>query len=600
MKKRTGFLSKLRLENSRIGVQMLIIYALVLLIPLSVLGVLLVKSGSRMLTQHSIELLEADNHRVRTLMSEVTDQVYSVSDDICFDNSLRQLLAKEYDSYAEFVSASNSYSKSDTLLYNNRELDSILIFTDNPTIKQYKLFRPVTEEIAAQEWYIRSQTATAGFWISYNASSYGNNLSNLCLVRRILLPGTEYQAVVLIRISDSYIRSRIDSGSVVDAISLDGGAIVYSSRRGWYNQALPVAVDTGDAYFRYSGSAELDSGEGLASVTTLKLNKTNSRLYICTLDSSGLQSLRRITFNWLILLIIALVVPGVVLTYFTFYVSRRVKLLREEMRKASSRDYDITGVLGGSDELAEAFADLKTMVQDIKEQEAKVYEAELRTEQLRTRQQAMEYKVLASQINPHYLYNTLETIRMKALTSGNRELADCVKILGKTLHYVQTNTGAAFTTLAKEIEHVENYLTIQKLRFGDRINYTRSVSAEVDPSKVELLPLLVQPVVENAVVHGLETVEGVGTVRLEITREDNTLCIAVRDSGRGIPAGELARIREMLERPEPDPGDSVALYNIHRRLRLCYGPGYGLALESKPGEGTCVTIRIPADGSVNI
>lgn len=600
MKKRTGFLSKLRLENSRIGVQMLIIYALVLLIPLSVLGVLLMQSGSRMLTQHSIELLEADNHRVRTLMSEVTDQVYSVSDDICFDNSLRQLLAKEYDSYAEFVSASNSYSKSDTLLYNNRELDSILIFTDNPTIKQYKLFRPVTEEIAAQEWYIRSQTATAGFWISYNASSYGNNLSNLCLVRRILLPGTEYQAVVLIRISDSYIRSRIDSGSVVDAISLDGGAIVYSSRRGWYNQALPVAVDTGDAYFRYSGSAELDSGECLASVTTLKLNKTNSRLYICTLDSSGLQSLRRITFNWLILLIIALVVPGVVLTYFTFYVSRRVKLLREEMRKASSRDYDITGVLGGSDELAEAFADLKTMVQDIKEQEAKVYEAELRTEQLRTRQQAMEYKVLASQINPHYLYNTLETIRMKALTSGNRELADCVKILGKTLHYVQTNTGAAFTTLAKEIEHVENYLTIQKLRFGDRINYTRSISAEVDPSKVELLPLLVQPVVENAVVHGLETVEGVGTVRLEITREDNTLCIAVRDSGRGIPAGELARIREMLERPEPDPGDSVALYNIHRRLRLCYGPGYGLALESKPGEGTCVTIRIPADGSVNI
>lgn len=235
------------------------------------------------------------------------------------------------------------------------------------------------------------------------------------------------------------------------------------------------------------------------------------------------------------------------------------------------------------------------MVQDIKQKDAKMYEAELNEKELRNNQQLMEYKMLASQINPHYLYNTLETIRMKALTTGNRELADAVKILGKTLHYVQENTGTAFTTLKKELDHVENYLAIQKLRFGDRINHVVRVEPELNPGSYAILPLLLQPVVENAVVHGLEEIDGTGMITIDVGRVENILRIRVRDSGKGMSLSELESLRANMERRDADPHAGIALYNIHRRIRLCYGEKYGVTVESERGCGTCVILTLPAE-----
>lgn len=591
MKKLT---EKLRLGNGKIGRQIYAIYVAALLIPLSVLGIVLLTFGSRMLTDHSIELLEADNSRVRTLLSEVTTQAYTISEDICFDSSLKQLLTGEYAAYSDFIAAANGYTELDELVYSYQELDRIQIYTTNPTVKNYKQFRLVTPEIADSDWYQEALESTGARWVSIMEDSYGSNLSNLCLVRRIVLPESGCQAVAVIRVSDSYIRSRIDSGTVTDAISVDAQGIVYSSRRGWYAQEQPIQIDHSQAYFRYSGTAQVEDDDSYAAVSTLHLYKTNCKLYICTLDSSGPSATRGIVTSWVVLLIAALLVPGIILALFTNHFSRRVKLLREEMHKASSQDYNIIASFSGNDELTEAFEDLKVMVRDIKEKDAKMYEAELKEQQLRNSQQAMEYKMLASQINPHYLYNTLETIRMKALTGGSREVADSVKILGKTLHYVQENTGTAFTTLRRELDHVENYLAIQKLRFGERINYTKLLPPELDTESYTMLPLLLQPVVENAVVHGLEAVDGIGIIVLEIALDGPLLQITVRDNGRGMTQEELQRVRRMLLAPEPDPEASVALYNIQRRMQLCYGEEYGIHMESQPGAGTAVTLKLPA------
>lgn len=597
MKRIKAFFQKLRLGNAKIGRQIYAIYVLALLIPLSVLGILLLTSGSRLLSSHSIELLEADNSRVKTLLSEVTTQAYTIAEDICFDSSLKQLLTRAYTDYSDFIEQTNGYRELDDLIYTNQELDKIYIYSSNPTMKNYKQFRNVTPQIAEADWYREALGSSGALWLSIPEESYTDNLSNLCLVRRIVLPESEYQAVVVIRISDSYIRSRIDSGSVTDAISVDGQGIVYSSRRGWYGQPQPVSIDQSQAYFRYSGKAQVEGTDCYTAVSTLHLYKTNCKMYICTLDSSGPSSTRGIVTNWVVLLLVALVVPGVILALFTLYFSRRVGLLREEMHKASSQDYNILASFSGNDELTEAFEDLKLMVRDIKAKDAKMYEAELKEQELRNNQQAMEYKMLASQINPHYLYNTLETIRMKALTSGSREVADSVKILGKTLHYVQENTGTAFTTLRKELEHVENYLAIQKLRFGDRINYTQTIQPGLDTESYTMLPLLLQPLVENAVVHGLEAVEGTGIIALDVSSKGSLLQITVRDNGRGMTGEELDAVRQMLCAPEPDPKASVALYNIHRRIGLCYGKEYGIHLDSQPGLGTAVTLNLPANST---
>ncbi len=590
-----GILHRIGWGRTRVQRQMHGTYALGLLLPLSILGLILLFSANKMLKDHCIELLESDNLRVKTLLSEVTAQAYSVSDDIFYDTSLKQLLTEEYGSNMDFIAAVNGYGKLDTLTYNAPELEGIYIYTDNPTVSNYKQFRRVTEAVSTADWYTSALENANPFWVSIREDTYTSEESNLCLVRRLALTDAEYGAVLVARVSDTYIRSRVDSGSQVDAVSVNDQGIVYSSKRAWYGAEQVVQIDREDGYFRFSGEVEVENTRYFAAVSTLQLYRTGSRLYICTLDSSGYASIRQLIRSWGLLLTLAILVPGLILGLFANYFARRVNLLREEMHKARSQDYNIISSFSGNDELTEAFEDLKVMVQDIKEKDAKMYEAELAEKELRSSQQAMEYKVLASQINPHYLYNTLETIRMKALTSGNRELADAVKILGKTLHYVQENTGTAFTTLQKELDHVENYLAIQKLRFGDRINYTVALEPGLDTSYA-MLPLLLQPVVENAVVHGLETVDGVGMLRMEVGRnEAGNLCITVSDSGRGMTLAELETLRAMLEQETPDPNSGIALYNIHRRLRLCYGPDFGLKIGSTLGQGTCVTLLLPAE-----
>ena len=597
MKKVKQFFASLRTKPVRIRGQMYMFYGFALLIPLTIIGLLLLNAGGNLLEEHCIELLEADNLRVKTLVSEITTNAYAVSEEILYDNDLKTLLTEQYDAYSDFIGAVNRHSTLDTLIYNNQEIGNIYIYTDNPTVRNYKQFRPEPQELPA--WYTVTLQNSGALWFSMAEEAYGNDLSNLCLARRVVLPESDYQAVLVIRINDSYIRSRIDSASLVDAISVDGGGIVYSTKRAWYGEPQPVEIDRSQSYYRYSGQTKVEGIQYFATVSTVHLYKTNCKMYITTMDSSGFASSRTLIRSWAVLLAVAMLVPGVMLVIFANYFSSRVRRLREQMYKARSQDYNMDAAMGGRDELTEAYEDLKAMVQDIKEKDAKMYEAELNAKELRSNQQAIEYKMLASQINPHYLYNTLETIRMKALSGGNREVADSVKILARTMRYVQDNTGTAFTTLQRELDHAGDYLAIQKLRFGERINHTVTVQPGLDTTQYKMLPLLLQPLVENAVVHGLEAMDGVGRITIEITRDDTYLKIAVSNNGLGMDAQELETVRRRLEAEEADPRAGIALYNINRRICLLCGDAYGLQIQSVPGSQTCVTLFLPAD-STNI
>lgn len=410
---------------------------------------------------------------------------------------------------------------------------------------------------------------------------------------------SKYHAVVLVKVSDTYLRSRLDTSSIIDAVSVGDQGIVYSSKKTWYGNEQPVDIDFDETYFRFSGKVKADDVDYFATVSTIHLYNTSTKMYICTLDSSGIQAISQIMNTWILLLLFAILVPGIILFVFASHFANRVNLLREEMHKARLQDYNIISEFSGNDELKEAFEDLKFMVQDIKAKDAKMYEAELNEKELRNKQQLMEYKMLAHQINPHYLYNTLETIRMKALTSGNKEVANSIKILGKTLHYVLENTGTTFTTLEKELDHVKNYLSIQKMRFGERINYVIEIEPGLEPREYRILPLLLQPVVENAVVHGLEEINGTGLVRIDIVRVKRQLHIIITDNGKGMSEEETEQLRTMLNTPNQQPQSGIALYNISQRMRLRYGEGYGVQLDSALGIGTQVVLVLPADSPEN-
>jgi two-component system sensor histidine kinase YesM len=233
------------------------------------------------------------------------------------------------------------------------------------------------------------------------------------------------------------------------------------------------------------------------------------------------------------------------------------------------------------------------MIESIKQLIHEVYEEKIQKERLNNRQKQMEFKMLASQINPHFLFNTLETIRMKAHCNGQEEVANIVKMLAKLMRR-NLEVGNKTASMQSEIDLVKSYLEIQKFRFGDRVSYEINLLCDIGTYNV--VPLLIQPIVENAFIHGLEGKEGIGKIIVNVESDKDRLIISVVDDGIGMDKEKLKYIFKRLNDLNRSSEKSIGLSNVNQRIKLFYGDMYGLEIHSKVDEGTNVIISLPING----
>lgn len=598
MSKRIRFISIF--NRATIRQQLYIIYTAVIVVPMLLLGTFLLLYTGRIMVDYYTDLLQSENHRVRNLLFELTTDTYNVSKDIAFDLGIRKILTEEFDSTRDYMKAVDQNVLLEQCAKNYSEFSAIEIYTDNPTISNYKQFVRLDEEVMNTIWYQEAISEPGIHWRAIPWEyGYNDEYWSLCLVREIKLINSPYQAILVIHLDENDLRLRVDNDEYLCTLSVDRGPVFYSSDRSRYGKAQPMPVDFEEPSFQYTGQTEMDDKRYLINISTFYMYQSDSRIYVCTLDGQGYTNIRRILYLCGIIIALNLVIPGVMIHFFTKHFAGRVNVLRQEMHKASNQDYELISSFQGNDELSEAFEDLQVMVRNIKEQEARAYEAQLKEQELLISQQEMEFKMLASQINPHFLYNTLETIRMKALKVGDKEAATAIKLLGKSMRYVLENMGTAMTTLEEELNHVEEYITIQHLRFGDRIQYTKEIEQGLDLAKYYLPPLLLQPVVENAIVHGLEDKNEDGRIVVSVykkTSDDmNLLIIDVEDNGCGMTEEILGKLRTDIEIKDMSRSKSIGLYNINQRMKLHFGEGYRVHIYSEPQMGTRVRLMFPID-----
>ncbi len=200
---------------------------------------------------------------------------------------------------------------------------------------------------------------------------------------------------------------------------------------------------------------------------------------------------------------------------------------------------------------------------------------------------------LRSQINPHFLSNTLETMVGIAYTNNQKELAEIARALSIIFKF--SIKGENIVPLKSEFKIASNYVSIQHYRFSDRFD----VSYRIQEDCLELLvpKMVLQPIIENAIVHGIEQQSGFCHLMVGAHREGRTLCLTVRDDGAGIPEETLGELAEKLRAEERRSGDAdtahIGILNVDSRIKLLYGPTYGITLASRVGEGTLVTITLP-------
>ena len=273
----------------------------------------------------------------------------------------------------------------------------------------------------------------------------------------------------------------------------------------------------------------------------------------------------------------------VLLVFFSHVLSNRIIRLRSEMRKVVEGKYDISDKIQGMDEIGELHVDLLKMVRSFEQLIHEVYEERLLKEQLRNKQREIQFKMLANQINPHFLYNVLETIRMRSHSKGDAETAGAVKLLARLMRRNLEATSKT-VTLESELEIMKNYLKLQKYRFEDKIDYEIEIAAE-GYEEYRMLPMLLQPLVENAFVHGLECKRTRGRVTIRVEEQDGFLVISVRDNGVGMDRTRLERLRSMLNGNGEESGIHIGLQNVNSRIKLYYGEAYGLTSQAQKTKG---------------
>lgn len=201
----------------------------------------------------------------------------------------------------------------------------------------------------------------------------------------------------------------------------------------------------------------------------------------------------------------------------------------------------------------------------------------------------MRFNALQSQIQPHFLYNTLECIHWQALSNGSREISTMVKALAQ-YYRICLSEGKDIIPLRMELEHVRNYLIIQNMRYGNIITLAEKVPEKY--LSVTIPKLTLQPLVENAIYHRIRIKEGMtGTVEIEVSEKEDMIILTVQDDGGGMEPERIDYINQNISDMERDVGYGIS--NINKRIELMYGEQYGLRFRQSEGKGLCVEIRLP-------
>lgn len=255
-----------------------------------------------------------------------------------------------------------------------------------------------------------------------------------------------------------------------------------------------------------------------------------------------------------------------------------------------SRDDEIGTMARAFNEMKRAMRRQVEVLEEKNEMERALYTKQREALELEALMEQEKLQKLRSQINPHFLFNTLNVILYTSQQEGAAQTHALIGSLGNLFRYsLASNTS--LVPLSREVRIVNEFYTLNKVRFGDRIRLKWEVSPDIDLTETLVPSFLIQPMVENAFRHGLAPKESGGTAVVSIQPSGEALLVTISDDGVGMGPEELAALQESLKSP-PDTGNHIGLYNVAARLRL-RGEGFGLTIASTLGKGTQVDLRMP-------
>jgi two-component system sensor histidine kinase YesM len=583
------------LNDIKIRNKLLLAFLLTTLLPVLLVGGYLTFEMRTMAFQSALEQASINVDRVK----KRTEEVIGVSQDIAYrlsnDARLKRLAIRQYVSTYDVVEAYRDYSDMREYLRLYKDISNIRLYTDNATLlNNWELINP-SPEIKESQWYQRAQRydSLVGWEYIEDERDKRNYLS---LVRKIELEGSSKIGVLVINVNSQQLASILSQESFDTMIVDDQDNIIAANRKDRTGKKLAdVSFDT-KLLGQGSGSYEAVVDGEASKIVIEELKPQSSRNALRIISVFSIESIVKEP-NQVIKLSITVVAISVLLAFLIIYsfsslFSRRLLHLSRHINRVSTGDFDTTLKIDGKDEIALLARQFNSMVRSVNDLMYEVQESNAQNRLLEQKQNDIRFKMLASQINPHFLFNALEAIRMEAHMKGQVEIARVVRLLGKMMRS-SLEVGRSKILLSQELEVVRCYLDIQQFRYEERLKYQFTIDPAVE--SLYMPPLLIQPLVENAVIHGLDnTMEG-AFVTVEVVQVGDHAKFTITDNGVGISPIKLEELQNTLERQEEREGERIGLRNVHDRLKLSYGAEYGLTIESRPNVGTVIFFCIPME-----
>lgn len=486
-----------------------------------------------------------------------------------------------------------------TLLYNNNkeQVSNIALISKEgepisvvPAARFRKNFKAEDEE-----WFVNAlnKTENIHFTLPHVQKMFekGDNsykwVISMSRAVEITVGGSTEQAVLLIEMAYQGLEE------VLDEVTLGNGGYIYlmdsngdliwhpkfeliASGRVKENNLVAAGYDDGSREEIFNGIRQ--------TVVTKTVGYTGWKL-VGVIKGTGI-SLNMLKTRLFIVFVILLIIFIVILinSYISFRVTNPIRELEKSVKALEEGNLDADIYMGGSYEvqhLGKSVQDMKFRIKGLMQDIVNEHEEKRKS----------EFDSLQAQINPHFLYNTLDIIVWQIENEKQSEAVHTVTALARFFR-LSLGKGKNIVTVKDEIEHVKNYLMIQHMRFKNKFDYEFDIAEDV--LELPSLKLMLQPLVENAIYHGMEFMDGDGMIMVKAWREEDELYLSVADNGLGMTEDKVEMILTGKSTSGNGRGSGIGVKNVNERIKLYFGEAYGLTIDSEPDEGTTVIIHLPA------
>jgi two-component system sensor histidine kinase YesM len=564
----------------------LILICTAIIVPVFLASVYLMINVRNSLQDYAISEMQAETDNVAARFASILSGAEGMADELAQSEGLMWYLA-------------TGTEISTVLPINSASVSSVRIYYEDAPINPDRYFVKADSDVIGSSWYERAAEQGNAFWyLSEQPTGDEENTAettvNLELIKPIMT-GEKLHAVAVLTVNPAEFKQAVGSVGYPVVFTMANGVVIYSSDDSEkpQNVMFVPAKDLGASVV----SDNFFYGDDYTVTMPFRTAFSSSefRIYITAPYSAITDESRNVTLIYVWYVGLCLILSVLISILLTGFFTRRINFLKNQMLKVTDGDFELTDEIKGNDEIYELYELLKQMVKAINKSNNETTKARLQAETFRLNTVEAEFKALASQINPHFLYNTLETIRMKAYSSNDKETADLLKVLGK---YMRRSLAVkdGLVSLSSELEFTLNYLKLQYARFGDRVTY--NIYAEPD-REYKILPLIIQPLVENAYAHGVESVKEGGYILIAVKYAGENVIIEVTDNGTGMDEETLMNLRNKIETGDTSSGKSIGLTNVHMRIKKYFGDIYGMKIFSEKGKGTTIRLTLPREGVDN-